>query len=372
MIPLARPLIEDDDISAVVEALKSGYLVQGPRVAAFEQACADAVGAAHAVAVSSGTAALHVALICLGVGPGSRVAVPTFSWPATANVVELCGAEPVFVDIETDTFAMSPAALASALSDRQVDVVMPVHPFGVVANMTAIAQEAQRCGAVVVEDAACALGAEREGRQAGLWSDAGCFSFHPRKAVTTAEGGMIVTSDPLVARRARVLRNHGLAPDSATPDFEEVGFNYRLTEVQAALGTLQLAKLNRVAAMRERQAAIYGRLLNGSGLTPQVTPLGSRSALQSYVTLLPEAAASSRPRLIQLLRDRGIETTIGTHHVPLTRTYQQKYGFKAGDFPVTDDVAARALTLPLFPGLTESDQESVVSAVNDVLAYVAS
>ena len=229
MIRLTVPSIEEDDLQAVREALASGFLVQGARVAAFEQAVAQRVGAAHAVAVSSGTAALHVALVALGVGPGDLVLTTAYSWIATANVIELAGAEPVFVDIDPATFNLAPDRLAEAIdrleasgSLRRVKAILPVHAFGQPADMTSIGALADAHGIPVVEDAACALGAAWEGRPAGSWGRCGCFSFHPRKAITTGEGGLAVTDDAELARTMRALRNHAwirrrAAPTSSAP-----------------------------------------------------------------------------------------------------------------------------------------------------------
>lgn len=354
MIPLARPLIEDDDRAAVLAALDSGMLVQGARVAAFEQAVAAVVGVREAVAVSSGTAALHLALLGLGIGEGSRVAVPAYSWPATANVVVAVGATPVFVDIDTATFAMTPEGLAAA---GAVDVVLPVHPFGQLADLTALAAGA----APVVEDAACALGARRDGRNAGSVGRVGCFSFHPRKAVTTCEGGALTTDDAELAGVLRSWRNHGIEVGPAGPEFVLAGLNYRLTEVQGALGTTQLGKLDRIVSCRREQAAAYDQLLDGTELTPPAVPAGSEPVYQSYVALLP---AGSRPAdVIARTRELGVETQIGTWHIPLTRYYREQYGFATGDFPGTDEVFARALTLPLGTHLQPGDQEKVVGTV---------
>jgi dTDP-4-amino-4,6-dideoxygalactose transaminase len=256
MIRLTIPSIEADDLEAVRAVLESGYLVQGPRVAAMEDQLAAYLGTKHVVAVSSGTAALHLALLALGVGRGDLVVTTTYSWPATANVIELCGARPVFVDIEPDTFNLSPGRLEETLAELagkpgtagKVKAILPVHAFGQLADMPRILELAGRYGLPVVEDAACALGATWLGRPAGTWGIMGCFSLHPRKAITTGEGGFISTADADLARRLRTLRNHGLDPQAPAPDFVEPGFNYRMTEFQAALGSTQLAKLDRILA----------------------------------------------------------------------------------------------------------------------------
>lgn len=375
MIRLTIPSIADEDLRAVGEALASGYLVQGPRVAAFERAVAERVGTRHAVAVSNCTAALHLSLLALGVGPGDLVLVTAYSYVATANAVELCGAHPVFVDIEPDTFNLDPARLEEALkrlasnaaTARRVKALLPVHAFGQVADMPAVMELAERYALPAVEDAACALGATLADRQAGSWAAAGCFSFHPRKAVTTGEGGVVTTDDDALARHVRALRNHGQDPEASAPDFVMPGFNYRLTEFQAALGLTQMAKLDRIVAARRRLAARYDRLLAETPLQAPVVAAASRPVYQSYVTLLPAAAAPRRDELIRRLRERGVEAAIGTWHMPLTTYFRTRYGYRRGDFPVAEEVFARSLTLPLHEELTEGEQEEVVGALRDLL-----
>jgi perosamine synthetase len=368
MIRLTIPSIEEDDLQAVREAVASGMLVQGARVAAFEKAVAEYVGCRQAVAVSNCTAALHLSLLALGVGPGDSVAVTTYSWPATANVIELCGAKPVFVDIQPDTFNMDPARLETALSKNRVKAILPVHTFGQMADMAAIMKMADRHGIPVIEDAACALGATLDSRNAGTWGRIGCFSFHPRKAITTGEGGMIVTNDAGIARTCRILRNHGQDPDAPAPDFVAAGYNLRITEFQAAFGITQMNKLERVIEARRKRAEVYFHLLTDTPLTPPDTLKGARHVYQSYVALLPVGVAARRADIIAALKQRGIETTIGTYHMPLITYFRKKYGYKPGDFPVTDDVAARALSLPLFERLTAAEQRQVVAALEEAVA----
>lgn len=367
MIRLTIPTIEEDDLNAVRDVLTSGHLVQGPRVADFERTVADYVGTKHAVAVSNGTAALLLALMALEVSTGDLVAVTTYSWPATANVIALCGAKPVFVEIDASTFNMNPDLLAALVKRTKVKAVLPVHTFGGMADMESICDIAAGQGVPVVEDAACALGAKLRGKDAGTWGAMGCFSFHPRKAITTGEGGVVTTNDSALARRLRILRNHGQDPDAPSPDFVAAGHNMRLTEFQASLGSTQMNKITRIIDSRRAQAALYDNLLKGTDITtPAVLP-SSCHVFQSYVVLLPPSAARSRVELIRALKDQGIETTIGTYHMPLTTYFRTYGGFEVGDFPVTDDVAARALSLPLFEALTPNEQryvtDSLISAI---------
>jgi len=371
MIRLTIPSLDETDFAAVRAVLETGYLVQGAQVQAFERAVARQVGRAEAIAVSNCTAALHMALLVLGVGKEDLVMVTTYSWPATANVIELCGARPIFVEIEPDTFNMSPAHLEEALrplmrdptTARRVKAILPVHTFGQMANMSTIQTIAARYEIPVIEDAACALGASWQGQQAGTWGSMGCFSFHPRKAITTGEGGMITTSNNELARQLRTLRNHGQNPDALTPDFVMPGFNYRLTEFQGALGVTQMAKLMRIVATRREKAHVYDKLLVNTPLQAPHIPSDSQPVYQSYVVLLPEEVKEHRAAAIVQLRQQGIETTIGTWHMPLTTYFRTHYDYQPGDFPITDAVFARSLTLPLHETMTENEQAQVVVCV---------
>jgi perosamine synthetase len=376
MIRLTIPSVDEDDLQAVREVLQSGYLVQGQHVAAFEQSVTQYTGAKYAVAVSNCTAALHLALLALDVQPRDLVLVTAYSYPATANVIVLCGAEPVFVDIQPDTFNMDPGRLEQTLerlmavqeTARRVKAILPVHTFGQMADMPAILEIADHYQIPVIEDAACALGASLDGKQAGNWGVMGCFSFHPRKAITTGEGGMIVTNDSDLAHHLRALRNHGQDPDAPVPDFIMPGFNYRMTEFQAALGTTQMAKLERIICARQHCASIYDSLLIETCLHAPCKISDEGHVYQSYVALLPEDNAAHRREIISQLRKLGIETTIGTWHIPMLTFYRTRYGYAEGDFPVTDDIFSRSITLSLYEALTKRDQEKVVHRLISELA----
>lgn len=371
MIRLTIPSIEEDDIQAVSEVLRSGYLVQGSKVKAFEERVADYVGTRYAVAVSNCTAALHLALLALDIKPGDLVVVTAYSWISTANVIELCGASPVFVDIQPDTFNLDPACLAVTLSKlmadsetaKRVKAILPVHTFGQMANMPAILEIASQYGLPVVEDAACALGATLKGKQAGSWGVMGCFSFHPRKAITTGEGGIITTNDAALVRKLRALRNHGMDPDASSIDFIMPGFNYRMTEFQAALGLTQMDKLDRIITKRRDLAANYDRLLQNTSIQPPMVGIDSCPVYQSYVVLLPESLANSRQELIQQLRNQGIETTIGTYHMPMTTYFSSRYNYQKGDFTTTDKIFNQSLTLPLYETLSSEECCQVVDCL---------
>ncbi len=374
MIRLSVPSIEDDDLAAVAAVLRTGFLVQGPNVAKFEEALKAITGSKHAVALTNCTAALQLALLAVDVRAGDLVCVTAYSWLSTANVIELCGATPVFVDIDERTFNMSPDALEETLArlsktqdgKRRLKAILPVHTFGQMADMTRLLAIGEKYGLPVIEDAACALGATWNGKQAGSLGLMGTFSFHPRKAVTTGEGGAVTTDDTALANRLRALRNHGQDPTAATPDFVMPGFNCRMTEFQGAFGVTQLAKMPRILSARQALAKVYDGLLAGTPVkAPYVAPEATH-AVQSYVTTLPEAVAPRRPELIKTLRERGIETNIGTWHMPMTTFFRTRYGYRAGDFPVTDRVFARSFTLPLYEGLPESDLGKVVDEIKSL------
>jgi dTDP-4-amino-4,6-dideoxygalactose transaminase len=373
MIRLAAPDLDEHDLAAVAAVLRTGSLIQGHQVEAFELRMQELTGAAHAAAVSSCTAALHLGLLALHIAPGDSVAVAAYSWPASANVIALSGAMPVFVDIDARTFNMDPGALDNAMRGaRRVKAIMPVHAFGGMADMAEITAIASRYEVPIIEDAACALGAALNGRPAGTWGDVGCFSFHPRKLVTTGEGGVVITESREIAAHVRTLRNHGQAPNAPRPDFVLPGFNYRLTEFQAALGRTQLTKLDRLIAARRQLAHQYDAWLAESGVLTPVSLENAAHTYQSYVVLLPTTAPDQRDRVMGLLRQRGIETSIGTHHLPLTTYWRRELGCKEGDFPVTDDVAARAVTLPLHTGLSVDEQRTVVEELQAALHKVLS
>jgi perosamine synthetase len=362
MIRLAAPDISEDEIAAVGRVLRTGQLVQGPVVAEFEALVASAGGTRHAVAVSSCTAALHLSLLGLGIGDGDLVAVATYSWPATANAIVVCGATPVFIDVTPDTFNMDPARLRDELERRPgITAVLPVHAFGGMADMRRICAIATEAGIGVLEDAACAMGACLGSKAAGAWGRAGCFSFHPRKAITTGEGGAIATDDDSLASSVRALRNHGQDPTAPSPDFIVPGYNQRMTDIQAALGVGQLRRLDALIDQRRAMALRYNELLSGTDVTVPRALTGTSHVYQSYVVLLPSEAKSNRGGLIAEMRRRGIEVNIGTHHIPLTRFYRETFTYAPGDFPVTDDVAARALALPLHTKLDPEAQERVAN-----------
>ncbi len=360
-VPLARPYTDESEVAAVADVLASGTLTQGPRVAEFEGAIADLVGARHAVATTSATTALHLALAALGVGPGDEVLVPDFTFPATANVVVELGARPILVDIDTETFTLD-VDHAETLVTPRTKAVMPVHAFGLAAPMDEVTALASRHGLAVVEDAACALGTTYRGRPVGALGTAGCFSFHPRKSITTGEGGMVTTDDADLAERLRLLRSHGGVRRGNRFTFEAAGYNYRLSDILAAVGIAQLEKLDWILARRREVAARYADLLAempGVGL-PGV-PEWDGHVYQSFVVLLDESI--DREATIAALAADGIETTLGTYALHCQPYFQRAYGYRPGDLPASRRAFDQSLTLPLYVTLDGATQERVVSAL---------
>ena len=358
---LARPQTDEAEIEEIRGVLQSGYLTQGPKVAEFEGLVAARLGVTHAFAVTSATTALHLTLVALEIGPGDEVLVPDFTFPATANVVVQQGARPVLVDIDLATFAMDPADLARKVTPR-ARAVVPVHPFGLPADMDPILEVAAEHGLSVVEDAACALGAEYRGQPTGTLGLAGCFSFHPRKSITTGEGGMIVTSDEPLADRIRLLRSHGGVRQGGRFIFEEAGFNYRMSDILAAVGVAQIGKLDAMLAQRRAVAALYDRALEGASLvrTP-ICPPGTTHTYQSYVVLLD--ATVDRDAVIARLAADGIETTLGTYALHAQPFFARTWGYRAGEIPNSFRAFSSSLALPLHGGITPSQVEEVVESL---------
>lgn len=359
MIKLAHPIVEEDEIAAVGDVLRSGQLAQGARVAAFEAAFASYVGAAQAIAVNSGTAALHLALMARGIGAGDEVIVPAFSFAATANTVIHAGATPVFVDVREDDFGIDPAQAEAAITAR-TKAIVPVHLYGQACDIEAIAAICARHGLALLEDAAQAVGATAGGRRCGSFGDA-AFSFYATKNLQTGEGGMIATSDPAVADRSRMLRSQGERTRYVT---EEPGYNFRMTEMTAALGLLQLAKVDARNDARRTNAARLTELLsaNAAIVTPRELP-GRVHVWHQYVIRV-RAGREARDRLQQQLRGRGIETAV-FYPAPIHKQpYYQRAELGLMTLPVAERLADEVLALPVHPSLSAEDVEAVAAAVN--------
>lgn len=369
MIPVMRPWLGAEEAAAAAAAVSSGWVAQGPRVAKFEEAFASAIGAGHAVAVSSCTTALHLALVAAGIGPGDEVIVPSLSFIATANAPRYVGAVPVFADVDQATQNLAPSTVEPCLTSRTRAVIL-VDQAGVPADLDAMRELCTPRGITVVEDAACAVGSAYYGQPVGARADLAAFSFHPRKLLTTGEGGMLVTPDRDVAARLRRLRDHGMDLSaaarhaSAQPVIErytELGFNFRMTDIQAAIGLVQLGKLDRLVARRRVLAERYQHLLESTpGIRTITDPEYGTTNYQSFWVLLPDDFPISRNELLQRLAEAGVSARRGIMAAHLEPACA---GLKHDPLPVTEWLAARTLILPLFHDLTETEQDIVVSVI---------
>jgi perosamine synthetase len=381
-IPISKPWFGSEEAAALVKPLDSGWVVQGPYVQEFEQKFADFSGVGHAAASSSCTTALHLAVAALGLKPGDEVIVPAFTWISTANVIEYMGATPVFCDVDLETYNINVDQMEAAIGPKTVGVV-PVHLFGLCADMPRVLDVAKRRGIWVVEDAACGFGARIHGRHAGTFGDFGCFSFHPRKAITTGEGGMVTTAIAEFDQRVRSLRDHGasrsdLARHVASDgfllaDYESLGYNYRMTDIQGALGSAQMDRSVEILARRRRHAGQYDQLLAGlEWLQTPETPSGYEHGYQSYACLFqPETPTlentdrlhQRRNRAMARLEAEGIATRQGTHAAALTGYYARKYGLRREQFPNTYIAERLTLALPMYAQLTQAEISEVCAAL---------
>jgi perosamine synthetase len=366
-LPYGHQDIDEEDVAAVAAALRSDWITQGPRIAEFERQVAERCGAAFGVAFASGTAALHAACAAAGIGDGDEAITTPLTFVATANAVVYGGGVPRFADIEAETLNIDPRTLEGLVTPR-TRAILPVDFTGQPADIDAVAAIARRHGALVIEDAAHALGATSRGRPVGSIADMTVLSFHPVKHVTTGEGGMVLTGDAGLAERLRTFRHHGIAqPDPLRPWLYEVaslGFNYRITDVQCALGISQLRKLDGWLARRRSLAARYREALGGlAGVAmPAVRP-DVESAWHIFVVALTAACPVGRDEVIARLRSVGIGATV---HYPLAHLhpyYRKRFGYGEGLCPVAEAIQPRLLTLPLFPAMTAGDVDRVVDAL---------
>lgn len=375
MLPYGRQDIRDEDVAAVVEALLSDWLTTGPRVPEFEAAFAKAVGARHAVAVSSGTAALHAALAAAGVGPGDDVIVSGLTFAASSNAVLYVGARPIFADVEPDTLLIEAADVEAKLTPR-TRAIVAVDYAGQPCDWDALSAIAARRALVLVDDACHAIGGELHGRPVGTLADLNCFSFHPVKQITTGEGGMITTADDGKARAMRAFRNHGFTTDhrereqkgTVSSDMVALGFNYRLTDFQAALGSSQLARLPEIIRRRRELAALYDQGLATLGFVePLVTRPGRAHARHLYVVRFDtKALGRTRDEILTDLRARKIGANVHYRPPYLHPYYRERFGTHEGLCPVAEKAAGCIVTLPLFPQMTERDVDSVVAAIRQI------
>jgi dTDP-4-amino-4,6-dideoxygalactose transaminase len=370
-IPVARPLLDEREAEAARRVILSGWVSQGPEVASFEREFAEAVGARHACAVSSCTSALHLALAACGVSSGDEVVTVSHSFIATSNAIRYCGATPVFVDIQRETYNIDPSLVEAAIGPR-TKAILAVHQLGMPCDLAAIVEIGKRRSIPVVEDAACAVGSEirwndrweRIGHPRGLVA---CFSFHPRKLLSTGDGGMLTTADPDLERKFRLLRQHGMSVSDTVrhsssaviqEEYPVLGYNYRMTDIQAAIGREQLTRLSGIVSRRRALAERYReRLANVAGVSIPTEPEWARTNWQSYAVRVD---AGHRRRIMQRLLDAGIATRRGAMNVHLEAAYPAGTWRAAGSLQESEAAQDAAIVLPLFHQLTEADQDRVV------------
>ncbi|MDR1705068.1 MAG: DegT/DnrJ/EryC1/StrS family aminotransferase [Clostridiales bacterium] len=399
-IPVITPFFDDEEIKEIQAALESGWVAQGPKVEAFERIIAEHEGAGFGVATTSCTTALQLAIKALGVGKGHDVIVPAFTFVATANAAVCEGAAPVFADVNPRTYNMSPeslravinryknrgGALVNPVTGNVLKLIIPVHLFGLCADMQAINKLAGEYGLAVLEDSACALGSKIGNMRQGAFGNMSCLSFHPRKSITTGEGGMVLTDDANMAEKMRSLRSHGASASGferhegvhygfLLPDFNGHGYNFRMTDIQAAMGIAQAKKLDYIIKERREKAAYYDLLLKEiTGFKPPLMPQGYFHAYQSYVCLLDEdkvgaeRAPSFRNGVMLALAKRNISTRVGTHALHNTGYYKKLYALKPDDFPEADRCERLSITLPLYVSMSKSQQERVIAELDRAYA----
>lgn len=375
---ITAPSFDESEIELLRRCLVSGWVTQGPMTSEFEKLLAQRHSVSHALATTSCTAALHLAAMALEFRPDDEIVVPAFTWITSANCAEYVGAKVVFADVDPNTYNIDPRALEAALTSRTRGVVV-VHLFGLAAEMDEIMTIANARSLKIIEDGACAIGTTYRGRPIGGFGDVGCFSFHPRKVITTGEGGAVTTNSPALAAKVASLRNHGatgLPPVETEPhgpwsmaSFDNLGYNLRLSDIQAAVGVAQFAKLDSLLSERRRLALRYSEKLNSVNELALPTRYGDVEghSFQSYVVRLLRGDRTRRNAIMRTLADQGIQTRPGTHAVHRLGYYARKYGLKPSDYPMAIMCEDLSITLPIFPGMTEEQQELVVQTMKDAL-----
>jgi dTDP-4-amino-4,6-dideoxygalactose transaminase len=375
MIPITSPLLGDNECAAAASVIRSGWLTQGPRVAEFERALASTCGTTHAVAVSSCTAALHLALLALDVGPGDEVICPSMSFIATANAIRHAGAAPVFADVDPRTFNLDPDAVEAAITAR-TKAIMPVHQIGLPADLDRFLELGAKYKLPIIEDAACAIGSRYKGRVIGSHGTMACFSFHPRKIITTGEGGAITTDREDLVQKLRLLRQHGMSiPDAVRHSARQVvieeyvclGYNYRMTDIQAAVGLEQLKRLGAIVGRRRELAARYSEALSSHPwLEPPYVPDYAEPNFQSYAVRLTDQAPLDRNAVMQKLLEQGIATRRGIMLAHREAPYANQAHHP---LPHSEEASAGSLLLPLFPQMTFEDQDRVIRALFELDSF---
>ena len=363
MIPLARPNIPKEAKDKVIEVLNSGMLVQGKEVLAFEEKVAEYLNIKHAICVSSGTATLHLSLVALGIGPGDEVIVPAFSYIATANVVELVGARPVFVDIDLRTFNIDVSKIESAITSR-TKAIIPVHEFGLAAEISQIVDIAKEYNLFVIEDAACALGAIENDQFVGGFGDFGSFSFHPRKAITSGEGGLLTINDEALANGIRILRNHGISYSEGKMDFVQAGFNYRMTDIQAVLVNTQFDDLDLMLKFKQQLAEVYMNEIHNAQVTLPYIPDNKNHTWQTF-HLISENN-KKRDELMNHMKENGIMTNYGAQCIPHMTYYFHKYKHNSTiEFPNAYKAYSCGLAIPIYNLLTKEQIKYISKSINN-------
>ena len=374
-IPISLPVTGEEEWQATKEPLMTGWITSGPKVREFEELFAQKHQVKHAFAVTSATTALHLALVALGVGKDDEVIVPAFTWVATANVVLYCGASVVFVDVDPNTFNLDPNDLKDKVTSN-TKAIIPVHLFGLCADIDAIKEIAP--GIPLVEDAACAAGAMYKGKFAGALGDLGCFSFHPRKSITTGEGGMITTNDDDLADKVSKLRNHGAEVSEEQrhhgpkpfilPDFNMLGFNYRMTDLQGAVGVVQIKKLDSFISERDEWANYYKRELKDIEWLRLPNFNGDyKPGWQSFVVFVDEPKSPySRNEIMEKLQEEGISTRPGTHAVHMLNYYKELLNVQADDFPGAKAPNDFSMAIPLHNRMVKEDYEYIVAKIKEL------